>query len=289
MTTPTQPASLLILGCGYLGTKLATLAVSRGWRVGALTRNPHTCQHLSSNGVHLTVEADLHSASWHEKLSASDWSVVVNCVGSGDGTPEGYRSSYVEGMHSILEWHLLSEPMLSFIYTSSASVYGDFEGAWIDESAPTLPASDQGRIILESEQIILSQSETLAHWNILRLGGLYGPERDSFLRARNPNPDAEYDPFLNLIHVADACNAILRIAESPTSVRSRVYNLTDNHPTRRSEIDQWAQSRATRLKPETSRRSFTKRPNRRISASAFMSDTGWAPQHLPPFAQNTQA
>lgn len=292
MTMDPTHRSMLILGCGYLGSRLARSAISAGWKVGALTRNPQTCGQLASIGVDPQICSGLNSNLWHEKLDTEDWSAVVNCVGSGSGSPEGYQSSYVEGMRSIMKWSTLSQPIQRFIYTSSASVYGDFGGAWVDEAGPTLPSSPQGEIILQSERIINGQSNSLHKWFILRLGGLYGPGRDSFLRNRTPDPEATSDPYLNLIHVDDACAAILRLADPLDSLPSAVYNLTDNHPTRRSVIDQWAQARIREI-PQAmiepgsaakSMRSSAIRPNRRISSAALMADTGWAPKHRPPFA-----
>ncbi|MBN2233574.1 MAG: NAD-dependent epimerase/dehydratase family protein [Opitutales bacterium] len=290
MKTPLQ--SLLILGCGYLGIRLARQAISNGWHVGALTHNPRTGEQLVSTGLQTTIVAELNTDSWHASLSPADWSVVVNCVGSGSGTIEGYRSSYVDGMRSIMEWKTRDSSASKFIYTSSASVYGDFKGAWIDEAVSTLPASPQGDIILESERMITASSNPFQNWFILRLGGLYGPERDAFLRNRIPDPNARSDPHLNLIHVDDAVAAILRLAEHQTIIQSGIYNLTDNHPTPRSLIDQWALSRIredypvqpNELRANQSKRRSSQRPDRRISSSAFMKATGWEPLRLPPFA-----
>jgi len=290
MTIESIAPSMLILGCGYLGSRLAKLAISTGWKVGALTRNPQTCRQLASIGVDPQICAMLSSNSWHNELDTNDWSAVVNCVGSASGDPDGYHSSYVEGMLSIMKWNTRAQSIQRYIYTSSASVYGDFGGAWADETAPTVPASTQGKTILESERIITGQS--LPNWFILRLGGLYGPGRDSFLRNRTPEPGATSDPYLNLIHVDDACAAILKLAAPLTSLPSAVYNLTDNHPTPRSVIDRWAQSGIPGIPEATtpprngekSLRSSGIRPNRRISSAALMADTGWAPEHLPPFA-----
>lgn len=289
MNTPLQ--SLLILGCGYLGIRLARQAFSSGWHVGALTHNPRTGEQLASTGLHTTVVAELDSSSWHSSLSPADWSVVVNCVGSGSGTMEGYRSSYLDGMRSIIEWKNRDSSTAKFIYTSSASVYGDFKGAWIDESAATIPASPQGDVILQSERMITGASNPFQNWFILRLGGLYGPERDTFLRNRIPDPHAPSDPHLNLIHVDDAVAAILILARHQTVIPSGIYNLTDNHPTPRSIIDQWAQSRKPEDNPDhpnplvasPSKRRSSQRPDRRISSSAFMKASGWKPLHRPPF------
>jgi len=44
------------------------------------------------------------------------------------------------------------------IYVSSTGVYGDFDGAWIDESSPTQPTREGGKACLEVESLIASSA-----------------------------------------------------------------------------------------------------------------------------------
>jgi len=64
------------------------------------------------------------------------------------------------------------------IYTGSYAVYGDREGAWVDEASPVAPANPNGQILCETEQVLLSASSDDMSVCILRLGGIYGPRRE---------------------------------------------------------------------------------------------------------------
>jgi len=44
------------------------------------------------------------------------------------------------------------------IYTGSYAVYGDREGAWVDEASPVALHHPNGQILCETEQVLLSAS-----------------------------------------------------------------------------------------------------------------------------------
>jgi len=74
-------------------------------------------------------------------------------------------SSVLKQVHSVRQ----------LIYTGSYAVYGDREGAWVDEASP---ATQNGQILCETEQVLLSASSDDMSVCILRLGGIYGPRRE---------------------------------------------------------------------------------------------------------------
>src|SRR6185312_6562411 len=64
----------------------------------------------------------------------------------------------------------------SVVYLSSLGVYGDHGGAWIDETAPTIPPHTRGAARVDAElawQALGKKRNTPVA--ILRLGGIYGP------------------------------------------------------------------------------------------------------------------
>ena len=62
------PKSVIIFGCGYIGTALAEVLLAAGVRVGALTRNVQKATRLRELGVHEVIVADLDSEAWHGQL-----------------------------------------------------------------------------------------------------------------------------------------------------------------------------------------------------------------------------
>lgn len=272
--------SLLILGCGYLGREVAQLALKAGFVVDTLTRNPKTAADLKLAGVRHSLQAELHDSSWHNAIDPAAYQAIYITVGSSESTPEGYRKSYIDGLHSVITWAQVCATHL--IYTSSISVYGSSEGQWIDESTPPNPRDWRGHTLLESEQLLLDSHAQRS--TILRLGGIYGPGRDRFLRSGKASPSPAY--YLNLIHVSDAADALLRVAQASTQTAG-IYNLTDNHPFYRHDLDAFVHEHGLNT-TEPSSQSATQRRrspvNRRIGSTRIQELLSWKPHYRSVFA-----
>ena len=267
---------LLILGCGYLGSRLAEAADHSEFTVDALSRNADTCRALQDLGVDRVLQSDLADTGWHGQVNPADYAAIVLCVGSAQSDQQGYRESYLDGTRSLIAW-AQKDFHGKILYTSSISVYGDADSAWVDETTSPLPESWRGAIILESEQLL---SRAFPRQSLIfRLGGLYGPGRNRFLRTReqsNPNPFSEH--YLNLIHVQDAAEALLHAIRLPNTGHS-LYNLTDNHPVKRSELRDYLSTRYPETETESTptRRHRAPTPNRRVRSALIREDLSWNP------------
>lgn len=239
--TPLAPANfrdrtLVVFGAGYVGGAVARQAVAAGLRVTALTRNPARAAELTSVGVNAVV-ADLASRDWHARVPvAADF--VLNCVASGGGGLAGYQRSYVDGLRSILEWGATAARPGHLIYTGSTSVYPQGGGAAIDETAePVAPGDDEPAAVLRTAE------ELALGWRgvgtVLRLAGIYGPERHHLLDQLRTSP-AELpgagEHHLNLIHRDDICGGCWA---AWTTGRGGVFNLADNAAATRAEVVAW--------------------------------------------------
>ena len=118
----------------------------------------------------------------------------------------------------------------SIVYLSSLGVYGDHGGAWIDETAPTLPPHTRGAARVDAElawQALGRQRRTPVA--ILRLGGIYGPGQNAFVRlfAGRAHRIDKPGHVSNRIHVAD-------IAQTIDAAFARrfdgIVNVTDGAP-----------------------------------------------------------
>jgi nucleoside-diphosphate-sugar epimerase len=185
------PESVIIFGCGYLGTALSKHLLNQGVRVAALTRNADKAAYLRKMVAELrtgykqaaieVIEGDLDSNDWHGRVEGR-YEAVVNCVSSAGGGLAGYQKSYVDGQRSILEWSK-SQSIRSYVYTSSTSVYPQDDGVLIDESADTSGAPATGQLLLKSEAM-LAKSDIFPKWYVLRLAwNLWG--RTSFFIESN--------------------------------------------------------------------------------------------------------
>lgn len=273
-----QKSSILILGCGYLGRRLAQQALSAGQKVDALSRNQATIAELDAMGIHKGFSSYLHSKDWHRQFIPSDYHVVYITVGSSESTPEGYRQSYIDGLKSALEWSAGFRGRL--IFTSSTSVYADSNGDWIDEMTAPDPRDWRGETMLKAEKLL--KNHPMAQTTTFRLGGIYGPDRNRFLLTQKPLAEPS-DYYLNLVHVQDAADA-LRKAGSSDQPLSPVYNLTDNHPFTRRELQSYVEEHyPDRLLPSVNGRRQSRSVNRRIRAELVQQHLGWTPSYSSVF------
>ena len=226
---------ILIIGCGYLGSRVAEAWVRLGKSVSALTRSRQNAEQMWSRGI-TPIVGDVTDADSLSNLPSCD--VTLFAVGWDRTSGKSMREVYVDGLHNVLS--VLNGRTRRFVYISSTSVYGQQAGELVDESSPCEPVRDNGKTCLDAEAVVwqhfLDNPEVAATANVLRLAGIYGPHRllsriDS-LAAGKPlsgHPDA----WLNLIHVDDAVSAVLACAELGRA--GQTYLVSDTRPIRRRE------------------------------------------------------
>jgi nucleoside-diphosphate-sugar epimerase len=281
---------LVIFGAGYVGAAVALAAKARGLEVSALTRNPVKAQALNAAGVR-TVVSELASSDWHGQLPA-DTDYVLNCVSSGGGGPEGYRRSYVDGQRSLLTWAGGTSSPGRLVYTGSTSVYPQEGGIRVDEDAPTDGAMGTARVLLEAEALVRAWR---GNWFILRLAGIYGPDRHHLLdqlRAGSGELAGRGEHHLNLIHRDDIVSAILAAFAAPASVPSGVFNVADDGAAPKAALAEWIAARLGLPAPTFSgepamgRRAIT--PDRIIANDRIKRVLGWRPQY-PTFREGYES
>ena len=226
--SPSAAPRRLIVGCGYLGERLAARWLAEGARVWGVVRTPTRVARLTAAGVEPIV-ADVASAVPLPTLPEVD--TVVWCVGFDRNAGQTYRDVHVEGLRRLLD-ALAGEPRLIFV--SSTGVWGKVDGLRVDETTPAHPDREAGRVLLEAEALLGAHDR--GPGTVLRLAGIYGPgrlPRVEDLRVGRPL-SADPDSWLNLIHVDDAAAVVMAVAEQPQP--SPLYVVSDGHPVLRREF-----------------------------------------------------
>ncbi len=134
---------------------------------------------------------------------------VFYTAGAGRGDEDAYRSIYLDGIGRLLD--ALSdqgERPKRFFLTSSTAVYAQRRGEWVDEGSVAAPANFRGDILLCGERLLLAGNQPAT---IVRLGGIYGPDRAQMLRAvaegrMSIRPGAPH--YTNRIHRDDAAGTL---------------------------------------------------------------------------------
>ena len=112
-------------------------------------------------------------------------------------------------------------------YLSTTGVYGDHQGAWVDEETPLTPSTDRGR------QRVLAEAQWQATGlplHIFRLAGIYGPGRGPFEKVRDGTARRIIKPgqMFSRIHVDDIGTVLAASIARPNP--GRVYNVCDDDP-----------------------------------------------------------
>jgi nucleoside-diphosphate-sugar epimerase len=224
----------LVVGCGYLGSRVASLWQSQGETVFATTRDPRKAAYLKASSLRPIVcdvadTASLGKAA--EQLAGLE--TVLFAVGFDRSANRSMREVYAIGLQNVL--NVLPPSTRRIIYISTTGVYGQGNGEWIDEDSLCEPTRESGRAFLEAESLLKSHSLS-DRAIILRLAGIYGPGRiPSLDNLRDIVPiAADADGFINLIHVDDAARVI--IAADAHARPPRVYLVSDGHPVVRRDF-----------------------------------------------------
>jgi len=132
-------------------------------------------------------------------------------------------------------------PAQRIIYLSTVGVYGDHQGAWVDEDTPCVPVAERSHVRLSAEQAWSECAADMgAELDILRLSGIYGPQRNALanLREGTARRIIKLGQVFNRIHVADIADAIAAcIARGQPG---RIYNVTDDEPAPPQDVVEYA-------------------------------------------------
>ncbi|MEB3702674.1 SDR family oxidoreductase [Candidatus Bealeia paramacronuclearis] len=124
---------------------------------------------------------------------------------------------------------------------SSTGVYGDHQGAWVNETSHCTPTSESGilRLADEKKWLTLFKKQNLPV-HIFRLSGIYGPGRNYFSALQNGTAQRIYKKGIvfSRIHVEDIVCALEASIQNPTP--GEIYNLGDDLPASPWEVMDYA-------------------------------------------------
>ncbi|WP_459949722.1 NAD-dependent epimerase/dehydratase family protein [Denitratisoma sp. agr-D3] len=234
---------LLIIGCGDV-VRRALPSLLHHWRVIALVRQHDPV--LAGLGV-VQLVGDLDRGRSLDRLAGIADAVLHSAPppATGEKDPRTTRLLAALGKGKSLP--------RSLVYIGTTGVYGDCDGAQIDETRPLAPLSDRARRRADAErQLRAFGRRSGCRVVLLRAPGIYAADRLPLqrLRAGTPLVRAEEDAYTNHIHADDlaaACVAALR-----HGAPQRAINVVDDSAIAMGEwfdllADAFALPRAPRL------------------------------------------
>ena len=231
-------ADWAILGCGYVGTRLArALLAEGGHRVRVCARNTTRLQPLGELGAEVHALDAAKSRAFGPALYGLSSPIVVYSIPPVPGAPPGEairRAGDACG----------SAGAARFLYLSSTAVYGETpDGETVDEETSIALGDSEAmtRIAEESavEMARLSGLPTV----IFRLAAIYGPGRGvrERLKARTYKLVDDGAHYFSRVHVDDIVG-ILRAAVEKAPAGA-VYCVSDDRPTTQREYSDWLVAR----------------------------------------------
>ena len=219
-------STLLVLGAGFSGSRIASLAESLGTRVIRTCRLP---QEGHSNDV-LRFDSQLGFVPSTQALQGVTH-LVSTIAPERDGQDPVLRCLGEELQTMPLHW---------VGYLSTTGVYGDRQGQWVNETDTPTPTQERSKRRLACEQAWLN---TQLPVQILRLPGIYGPGRSPFQAIRRSEIRTIDKPghVFTRVHVEDIAGACLHLIDRAAhGQRPSIVNVCDDLPAEPAAVQRHA-------------------------------------------------
>ena len=206
---------LLIFGLGYTAARIADEMRARDWQITS-TGSAGDVAFADRDAVLTALRQATHILS----------SVPPDRTSGGDPVLDSYGDA-LEGRE--------------MFYLSSTGVYGDKQGAWVDEATPTIAQSGAEDVGGRRN----ARAEADLAWlglgaRVFRLPGIYGPGRSALDRVREGKArriDLP-DQVFSRVHVDDIMTAV--VAALTQDAPPGAYNIGDDLPASGNDVTEHA-------------------------------------------------
>jgi len=223
---------VLLFGAGYSGRAFAAARPNAAIRIFGTTRRVENFDRLRSAGIEpVLFDGQALSDEAAGRLGEAEGIVVSTAP---DDTGDPVLRAAVEAIRnraSRLKW---------IGYLSTIGVYGNHDGAWIDEATPVAPSSHRTRQRVTVERAWEALGAELGvPVSVLRLSGIYGPGRNALVNLAEGTARRLVKPgqVFNRIHAADIGGALWHLAGKGLG---GVFNVTDDMPAPPQDVVEYA-------------------------------------------------
>ncbi|MDH3901500.1 MAG: SDR family oxidoreductase [Gammaproteobacteria bacterium] len=215
--------SVLIVGCGDVGKRVALRLQGTGHAVAGVVRSAAGVAQLQSAGI-AARQCDLDVVPLSPECVAGCRDIFYFAPPPGEGNNDPRMAGFLAALDKQLRPRRL-------VYISTSAVYGDCQGEWITETQPPDPTTPRGVRRLAAERCLQAWAGVHGvQWIILRVPGIYGPGKLPLARLEKGLPVLrEADaPWTNRIHADDL--AAVCVAAMASEHTNTVYNVSDGCP-----------------------------------------------------------
>ena len=220
-----SPNHLVCVGLGYSARALAAQLDRQQWTVSATSRTSEGREKIRALGYHAR---EFSPTMFDDVLDTTH--ILVSAAPNADGDPLLFVAEEAIAKLSKLRW---------IGYLSTVGVYGNHDGAWVDETSTLKPVSERSRFRAQAEAEWANFADrTGGPVEIFRLSGIYGPGRGPFSKLRNGTARRiiKTGQVFNRIHIDDIAGVLMaaiahrdRLGQTPCQP-SNIFNVTDDLP-----------------------------------------------------------
>lgn len=217
---------ILMLGMGYSAFETAAHLKTRGWTIAGTGRSQASLDKIAAHGFEAIAFDGAAPSGQLAKAIAAATHILVSIPPDNSGDP---------AVTSCGPLIVRSEKLRWIGYLSTIGVYGDHNGAWVDEDTPVNPQSNRSRarVLAEKEWIGIATVPNVPI-DIMRLAGIYGPGRSPVERLMRGDGHRIVKPgqVFNRIHVADIAHTVTAAIDTAEEGAHtvRIFNVTDDEP-----------------------------------------------------------
>jgi dTDP-4-dehydrorhamnose reductase len=234
---------LVCLGLGYSARFVIHEAGGRFAHVAGTTTDPAKAATLEREGIAgYPVAMHVHAGGAPAPALAADLTAATHVLVSAGPTETG--DPFLPDLAQAF-----GRDLQSVVYLSTVGVYGDHDGAWIDETAECRPSAQRTKARLKAEALWTALGAARGvPVAILRLAGIYGPGQNALLNVAAGTARRIVRPgqVFNRIHVVDIAQTVLAAFDRRAS---GLYNLADDEPCPGDEVVAFAATLLGRAPP----------------------------------------
>jgi nucleoside-diphosphate-sugar epimerase len=200
---------LAIIGCGYVGKAVARVWHEAGNEVTVTTTTNDKVGELQAIASRVVVLEGQDFDRLKQVVANQD--IVLLSVGSKQRTPEVYRQAYLGTAQNLVMAIKASGGVKQLIYTSSYGMINHQGGDTVDETVVVNPQDEFGKILAQTEGVLLDPAIGNLKTCILRLTGIYGQGRELikiFRQIAGTTRPGTGERYTNWVHLEDIVRAI---------------------------------------------------------------------------------
>ena len=209
--------NLFCFGLGYCADYLSAKLIKQGWQVSATCRTSEKAAVLEASGIRPVLLSG-------KKVTVTDLGkadhILVSAPPEQDGSDPvlNFAEAALAALQDQIKW---------VGYLSTTGVYGDHQGAWIDEETPAGLLSERGQRRVAAEA---QWAATGLPMHYFRLAGIYGPGRNSLRALQNGTARrvVKQGQVFSRIHLVDITRILEASMANPNA--GRAYSVCDDTP-----------------------------------------------------------